>query len=409
MENVGNVVLTTEASPQPKSPMSPAEVGAAGVFPKKQTQNDEATAPLDDQERRAVQKRLARKEEERKAAVMAQGSMSVRGTSSGAFGGTASARGESKGSWLSGRLTGRRTARGGATSLGLWGSLSSRSGRSARGAQNAGDDTGRSMLSTSRSMMTTARSDINTNRYNEMTGEMTVEMTETREIDMSKLAADLPDDGSLVRRGGPGRRTGKTPRSEKKGGPVGDGAGVSASARGGGARQDGNSGKIVTPSTRSRAPRTRVHHAPSHFANNNRMYVATERALLLPCPVTSRLYAALVRRRGERLGALRRHVALLVDVVVRREDAAGRVHDRLLFGGPLAPRPLARLGRLRAPRLLQLLFYLLGLFARRLRRGSVDARLGEEARLVLVRFLAPRAGRRARSAARDLTALVARR
>ena len=46
---------------------------SAGVFPSKQQQNDEAVAPLDDQERRAVEKRLQRKADERRAQLDVSG------------------------------------------------------------------------------------------------------------------------------------------------------------------------------------------------------------------------------------------------------------------------------------------------------------------------------------------------
>jgi hypothetical protein len=150
-----------------------------------------------------VQKRMQRKEEERKAAIAANGSMSTRTPRTEAFGGTTKGAYTPKGSWLSGRLTGRRTARGMPSSFGY---LSSRSARS----QANNQDTNRSMMSTSRSMMTTARSDVATGRYNEV-GEIT-EITETRTIDMSKMMDVLPDDGNHRRRDGARARTGKTPR-----------------------------------------------------------------------------------------------------------------------------------------------------------------------------------------------------
>ena len=107
-----------------------------------------------------------------------------------------------KGSWLSGRLTGRRTARGGSSST--FGFLSNRTAQS----------TARSMLSTSRSMMTTARSDVATGRYNDYEAEP--DMTETRVLEMSRLANALPDGDEAPRARRPGTgttaRTGKTPR-----------------------------------------------------------------------------------------------------------------------------------------------------------------------------------------------------
>ena len=147
----------TQAAVQAAHPAG--EAASSGKFPAKQQQNDEAQAPLDDQERRAVQKRLQRKADEKRAekAAYASGSMSTRQPASGSMSTRtdrdlgAGAR-TPKGSWLSGRLTGRRTARGGS---GAFGYLSSRS---------TAQSTVRSMMSTSRSMMTTARSDVATGR-----------------------------------------------------------------------------------------------------------------------------------------------------------------------------------------------------------------------------------------------------
>ena len=192
--------MSGDASPTPPavdeaSAKAPAAEPSAGVFPAKQQQNDEATAPLDDQERRAVQRRLQRKADEKRKEIMANGSMSVRESRS--------ARGDltgaytPKGSWLSnqaGRLTGRRTARGGSG-----GFLSSRS---------AAQSTARSMMSTSRSMMTTARSDVATGRYNDAES---VEITETRIVEMNKLNGQLDEMADEQRRRA-APRTGKTPR-----------------------------------------------------------------------------------------------------------------------------------------------------------------------------------------------------
>ena len=63
------------------------EAASSGKFPAKQQQNDEAQAPLDDQERRAVQKRLQRKADEKRAekASYASGSMSTRQPASGSM------------------------------------------------------------------------------------------------------------------------------------------------------------------------------------------------------------------------------------------------------------------------------------------------------------------------------------
>ena len=172
-----------------QQPASPPKELAAGRFPSKQRQNDEAEAPIDDQERRAVQKRLQRRADEKRAeAIQNSGSMSVRDRSSrndvsGAY--------TPKGSWLSGRLTGRRTL----TARGL---ASSRS---------AAQSTARSILSTSRSMMTTARSDVATGRYNDSSSQ---ELTEPRALEMSRLVTGLPDDETIKRATAP--RTGKTPR-----------------------------------------------------------------------------------------------------------------------------------------------------------------------------------------------------
>ena len=120
---------------------------AGGKFPAKQQQNDEATAPCDDQERRAVEKRQQRKADEKRARMMAMhesGALSMRtdrDAGGGGAGGGVSGAYTPKGSWFSGRisLTGRRRGGGGGTSSGLSGFLSSRS--------NA-QSTGRSMMST---------------------------------------------------------------------------------------------------------------------------------------------------------------------------------------------------------------------------------------------------------------------
>ena len=187
-----------DASPPEETPAEEtAAVPAgleAGAFPSKQQQNDEATAPLDDQERRAVQKRLQRKADEKKAELMANsGAMSVRerrpeAAASGAY--------TPKGSWLSGRLTGRRT---GALSSRL-GALSSRSAAMSS----------RSMMSTSRSMMTTARSDVATGRYNDIADP---EITETRILEMRKEAHAVEEE----HRRRLAARSGKTPRTGKSG------------------------------------------------------------------------------------------------------------------------------------------------------------------------------------------------
>ena len=181
--------MSADEEPATEQVVSPSKDMAAGNFPSKQQQNDEAQAPLDDQERRAVQKRLQRRADEKKGEMIAaSGSISVRerpSNNSGAY--------TPKGSWLGGRLTGRRTARGSGS-----GFMSSRS---------AAQSTARSMLSTSRSMMTTARSDVATGRYNDMQNQ---ELTEPRALEMARLAASMPDDAEIKRATAP--RTGKTPR-----------------------------------------------------------------------------------------------------------------------------------------------------------------------------------------------------
>ena len=232
-------VLAAAASP----PKSPPE---GGVFPSKQQQNDEATAPLDDQERRAVARRMQRKSEERKAEMLASGggALSVRAApqSRDHFGTGAYT---PKGSWLSGRLTGRRTARGGSSSSGF-GFLSSRTAQS----------TARSMMSTSRSMMTTARSDVATGRYNDFDAEP--DMTENRVLEMSRLANELPEgeEAPRTRRPGAGTtaRTGKTPRKTSN-------VTAAASLRAGLIARS----KRLQQATRGRTPRTgRMHtmHPP---------------------------------------------------------------------------------------------------------------------------------------------------
>lgn len=186
-------------SPPTTEPFVPAPtLPSAGVFPSKQQQNDEAQAPLDDQERRAVQKRLQRKADEKKAEILHNGSMSVRENRS--RGNDLSGAYTPKGSWLSGRLTGRRTARG--SSSGGAGFLSSRS---------AAQSTTRSMMSTSRSMMTTARSDVATGRYNDA---QNAEITETRILAISKLNGQLDEMTRAAedQRRRTSARTGKTPR-----------------------------------------------------------------------------------------------------------------------------------------------------------------------------------------------------
>ena len=192
------------ASPAPPSVSSPgAAASSAGVFPSKQQQNDEATAPLDDQERRAVQRRMQRREDERKAAKAARlaaaqnanGSMSVReGAGRGGYG---SGSYTPKGSWLSGRLTGRRTARGASSGFGGMSSV-----------RSAAQTTARSMMSTSRSMMTTARSDVNTGRYNDTTDP---EATETRILEHREDGGG-GDEERRRRPSAAGARSGKTPR-----------------------------------------------------------------------------------------------------------------------------------------------------------------------------------------------------
>lgn len=110
----------------PASPgMTSAGAAGQGMPPSKQQQHEEALAPLDDQERRAVQKRLQRR---------AQHGGGVSHTSRP---GTSSAR------YQDPSFVG-----------------SARSGRSARGRY-----TSRSAMTTSRSMMTTARSSSPTGRY----------------------------------------------------------------------------------------------------------------------------------------------------------------------------------------------------------------------------------------------------
>ena len=73
-------VSPDEISVVQAAPFTPSPPGSSssGVFPSKQMQNDEAEAPLDDQERRAVQKRLQRKADEKRAELQANGSLSVR-------------------------------------------------------------------------------------------------------------------------------------------------------------------------------------------------------------------------------------------------------------------------------------------------------------------------------------------
>lgn len=182
------------------------------VVPSKQQQNDEAQAPLDDQERRAVQKRLQRKADERRAQLkdatnngsmsvrsartVNNGSMSYRMTGGPAGLGPKTGASTPKG-WLSGRLTGRRG-----------GYLSSRS---------TGQSTSRSMMSTSRSMMTTARSDMATGRYQDAIED--AEATETRILEMRKTLDNLKNPHEEERRRGRSGeitgRSGKTPRSGK--------------------------------------------------------------------------------------------------------------------------------------------------------------------------------------------------
>ena len=189
---------------EPSASSPGGDTGGGGVFPAKQQQNDEAQAPLDDQERRAVQRRLQRRADEKKAEMMAasgnqNGSMSVRDNVSRSNYGAGSY--TPKGSWLSGRLTGRRTARGGSGYGG--GSMSVRS---------AAQSTARSMMSTSRSMMTTARSDVATGRYNDVENP---EATEKRILEMREMNESLEEEERRRRAGGGGgggSRTGKTPR-----------------------------------------------------------------------------------------------------------------------------------------------------------------------------------------------------
>lgn len=200
--------------------VSPPKVDAnsAGHFPSKQQQNDEAQAPLDDQERRAVQKRLQRRADEKKAEALANnGSMSVRDRSSGAY--------TPKGSWLSGRLTGRRGS-----------SLTARGLNSTR---SAAQSTARSILSTSRSMMTTARSDVATGRYNDVANQ---ELTEPRQLEMARLSHGMPDDEQIKRATAP--RTGKTPRKTA--------ASTAAGLRAGLLRR----GVALRGASRGRTPRT---------------------------------------------------------------------------------------------------------------------------------------------------------
>ena len=200
---VGEAASVQDAHAAVQAAHPAGEAASSGKFPAKQQQNDEAQAPLDDQERRAVQKRLQRKADKKRAekASYASGSMSTRQPASGSMSTRtdrdlgAGAR-TPKGSWLSGRLTGRRTARGGS---GAFGYLSSRS---------TAQSTVRSMMSTSRSMMTTARSDVATGRYNDAEN---VEITETRVLEMRNLA-EAEEDERRRRAAHGAARTGKTPR-----------------------------------------------------------------------------------------------------------------------------------------------------------------------------------------------------
>lgn len=164
---------------------------SAGWAPKKQQQFDEATAPIDDQERRAVQRRLQRQSEEDRAK---KGLATGRSTTGAQTPTTA----------RSGKLTWRARASGYLSSRGL---VSSRST----------GGTARSMMSTSRSMMTTCRSDMATGRYNDVVGK---EITETRSLEIDIITDSLEDDARRRRAGahaaGASNRTGKTPRSAAK-------------------------------------------------------------------------------------------------------------------------------------------------------------------------------------------------
>ena len=175
-----------DAATAEATPISPV---SGGDFPKKQQQNDEAQAPLDDQERRAVQRRMQRRAEEKAAELAAKG------VANGAANGARSAREPSrnhqsgaytpKGSWIdraAGQLTGRLTGR--RTTARMGGYLSSRSTMS----------TARSYMSTSRSMMTTARSDVATGRYNDVLDNP--EATEFRPVLDMSAASKLQGGGN---------------------------------------------------------------------------------------------------------------------------------------------------------------------------------------------------------------------
>lgn len=183
-------VAAADATADPTGAASPL-AGSGGDFPKKQLQNDEAQAPLDDQERRAVQRRMQRRAEERAAEVAAgrvDGTKSAREPSrtqaytSGAY--------TPKGSWIdraAGQLTGRLTGRRTGTARAGGGYLSSRSAIS----------TARSYLSTSRSMMTTARSDVATGRYNDVLDNRP-EATEFRPIKTIDISAANKLQGTVI-------------------------------------------------------------------------------------------------------------------------------------------------------------------------------------------------------------------
>jgi hypothetical protein len=176
-------------------PQMPTDLSAAWA-PKKQQQFDETPAPIDDQERRAVNKRLAARVEDdrrRKGLQTGRSDRSARNTERGGSGSQTP-----KSTW-------RARASGYLSSRGL---ISSRS---------AGG-TARSMLSTSRSMMTTARSDMNTGRYNDFSTSSGKEMMETRTLEIPvRLDVDEGGDGDRRTRAhahaqGTMRVTGKTPR-----------------------------------------------------------------------------------------------------------------------------------------------------------------------------------------------------
>ena len=188
----------TEATESDEQPFSVNTDISAGWAPKKQMQFDEATAPIDDQERRAVQRRLQRQVEDERARKGLQTGRSTTGNT---------ARGESG---QSGKLTWRARASGYLSSRGL---VSSRST----------GGTARSMLSTTRSMMTTCRSDMATGRYEIAGAGNGKEITETRSLNLdSTLNTSLEDDARRRRAqaatapSGKTPRTGKTPRSAAK-------------------------------------------------------------------------------------------------------------------------------------------------------------------------------------------------